>query len=396
MKLGPQVPSARALLPALPASLTLSLSLSWLLPSGTAFAGPGEAPVREVEIDSARCEHLRGVADAESAVLTGPSVFARLGYLDAGAATSSASSSQLVGPSALPFGAPSARLTAGLSYSFSRLQRGLLVRRRADAECRRARAESALREATYLGLRLGASSALQARAEVLAQGLPRAEDGLTALKQAVSTGDAAMDELNAYRLRLTDLRDELHRAQLERSQLGLHGAPAAPLGELWSELTAATTGSERVSQELRGAANWDVSLQGGYDQTFAAPSRLPVFGAVTVSYELGGLWQPAANARASEGLRRWLAQGDLAVDHGLNALMDDLRATLASERARLDEVRTLVKDLEAQVAQVEPMQTSRVRRFRDQLNLELTGRRADAAYLEAHVRTLEQMLGGSQ
>src|SRR5262245_48635388 len=104
------------------APCALVVLLSGLAGAGDVLAEEGtaadrEAKEREAEIDLARCEYLRGVADAESAVLVAPSVFTRLGYIDAGAATGST----------LPLGTPSARITAGLSYSFSRLQQGLVL-----------------------------------------------------------------------------------------------------------------------------------------------------------------------------------------------------------------------------------------------------------------------------
>ena len=63
------------------------------------------------------------------------------------------------------------------------------------------------------------------------------------------------------------------------------------------------------------------------------------------------------------------------------------------EVTRLGEVRLLAKDLESQLANVEALQTSQVRRFRDTLWFELAQLRAEAAYLEAHVASLAAMLG---
>lgn len=346
--------------------------------------GDSRAEPPAPEGDAGYCAFVGGVAEGESAALMGPQIFTRFGLINAGEAAGAAD---------LPLGAPTARLTAGLSYSFAGLYRGIALRRRAEAECRRFHAESALREATQTGLRLGAASALAARARVIAAELPRAGESLVELENAMSTGDATIEELDAFHLRLADLREQLRQTELERAQLGPKGAlPAVPLRALWGELAAAQLAAEDLSADLRSSTTWDVTVQGGYDQLFQRSAGPPVFGMVTLSYDLGGLWQPAADARAREGLRQWLERGGPVADHGFGQLLEELEATQKSERARLADVALLVTDLEGQLAQVEALQTVQVRRFRDYLRMELARMRADQAYLEAHLISLGQML----
>jgi hypothetical protein len=330
------------------------------------------------------CQYVRGVADAESAVLLAPELFASTGLVNAGEA----------GGTGTPLGPPRLRVTAGVGYDLVGLYRGLAVRRRAEAECRRYRALSSLQAAVQTGTAgIGAAAALEARASELAGAIPQGEKLLATLREDVREGRATVEELNALQLRLDGLRALASDTTRERERL----ASRAPVGTqslsaLLQELRAADDALEEIAAGLRGSAAWDVRLRGGYDELVDVRQDVPLFGTLTVSYNLGGLWQSGANARAATG-RRLAAEEDVeGIRRQVDQLLRELRATRDAEQRRLQEVTVLVSDLEGQLRGLEALENRQARRYRDYLMMELARLRAEQAYLKAHVDALGTFL----
>jgi hypothetical protein len=120
---------------------------------------------------------------------------------------------------------------------------------------------------------------------------------------------------------------------------------------------------------------------------------VPLFGMLTLSYNLGNLWQPAANTRARDGRRRALEEDVEGVSQEVSRLLGELRAAHRSEETRLREVSVLVSDLEGQLRDIQTMETAKVRRYRDYVLLELARLRAEQAWLKTHVAELGRFLG---
>ncbi|MGZ3458278.1 MAG: hypothetical protein ACXU86_07175 [Archangium sp.] len=360
-------------------------AVAWGVLSGLgAGAARAQEPAGEARAPG-YCAFVRGVGDAESAVLLAPDVFASVGVVNAGEAG---------GSDGVPLGKPTPRLTAGLDYDFVGLYRGLAMRRRAEAECERYRALSGLQAAVKRGGDVGAEAALAARAQVLETALPQAEQLLAALRDDVKEGRATVEELNALQLRLDELRALAHETEKERERLAaLPHSAERPLSSLLQELRAADDRVEGESAALRSASGWRVRLRGGYDELLHVKQEVPLFGMLTVTYNLGNPWQPSANARAREGRRRSLEEDVEGVSQDVARLLRELRATHSAEEARLREVSVLVSDLEAQLRELQAMETLKVRRYRDYLALELTRLRAEQAWLKARVAELVRFLG---
>ena len=360
-------------------------AVAWgVLASFGAGGARAQGPAGEAR-DPGYCAFVRGVGEAESAVLLAPDVFASVGVVNAGEAG---------GSGGVSLGSPTPRLTAGLSYDVVGLYRALALRRRAEAECERYRAISALRAAVKRGPDVGIEAALAARERVLEGTLPEAEQLLASLREDVKEGRATIEELNALRLRLDGLRALAHETAKERERLAALPRPAErPLSTLLQELRAADDRVEQESAALRRASAWNVQLRGGYDELFHVRRDVPLFGVLTVSYNLGSPWQPAANARAREGRRRALEEDVEGVSQEVARLLRELRAAHGAEEARLREVSVLVSDLEGQLEDIQAMETAKVRRYRDYLVLELARLRAEQAWLRAHVEELGRFLG---
>ena len=363
-------------------------AVAWSVLAGLgAGAARAEEPAGEAR-EPGHCAFVRGVSDAEAAVLLAPDVFASVGVVNAGEAD---------GSGGVPLGGPTPRLTAGLSYDVVGLYRGLTVRRRAEAECERYRAFSALRAAVMRGPDVGAEAALAARARVLEAALPEAEQLLASLREDMKEGRATLDELNALQLRLDGLRALAHETAKERERLATLPRPSErPLATFLEELRVADDRVEEASASLRSASAWNVRLRGGYDELVNVRQDVPLFGMLTLSYNLGNLWQPAANSRARDGRRRALEEDVEGVSQEVARLLGELRAAHRSEETRLREVSVLVSDLEGQLRDIQAMETAKVRRYRDYLMLELARLRAEQAWLKTHVAELSRFLGEEQ
>ncbi|MCE9671377.1 hypothetical protein LY474_26585 [Myxococcus stipitatus] len=369
---------------------TLTRGVLWWLAARSTSAlavepGAGTPPAEQVEERAAGyCDMVRGVGDAEAALELAPEVFGSFGAVNTGEAE---------GGTAL--GKPKLRITAGLSYDFVGIYRGRTLRQRAQAECRRHQALSALQSAVRQGTGLGEEEALQARAQALQESLPRAEQLIATLREDLQSGKATLEELNAAQVRLDHLRALHTDTHLARERLA--ALPRLPAGQkletLLADLRAADDAVEDHSGSLRRARAWELSIRGGYDEVFDIDQDVPLFGQVMLTYDLGHLWQGHANARAREGRRRSLVEEVDGAPLRVAELLVELRARMRAEDARLREVTTLISDLEGQLREVEALQTREIRRFRDYLLLELARLRAERAYLGAHVESLQRFLG---
>lgn len=351
-------------------------------PASAPSMGTGSPPE---DVDVGYCRFVRGVADAEAAVLMAPDVFLMAGAVNAGEASGSSA----------PLGSPKLRLTAGVGYDLVDFYRGLTLRRRAEADCRRHQVLSALQAAVQAGATgIGTEAALAARAAVLEAALPQGEQLLTGLREDVREGRATLAELNALQLRLDSLRALASDTARERALLASRAPlPNRPLSALLLELREADDAVEERSAGLRAAAAWEVRLRGGYDEVFDVRQDVPLFGTLTVSYNLGGLWQSGANTRAREGRRAAAEEEVEGIHRRVALLLQELRAAREAEQTRLRELTVLVTDLEGQLRGIDALETSRARRYRDYLLLELAKLRAEQAYLKAHVEGLDAFLG---
>jgi hypothetical protein len=342
------------------------------------------------------CKFVRGVADAEADVLLGPELFGRYGGVNLVEATTTGTT---VGTETT-VGAEKQRLMFGVNYSLGHLYRGLTVRKRGDAECRRETARAGLEAALYAGIDYGKGPALVAREEVLKAAIPDGQKILDELRDEVRKQSATVEELEAARLRLDSLRALLTQTALERERLPPAAAqPTAQpaLAQLLQEFRAADDQVEQIAGSLRSATAWDLNLRGAYDHIFDAKQTTnpPIFGMVEVTYNLGGLFQGAANARAREGRKEREAEDLSGVDRRAAELLRQLKAMRSAEETRLREVSVLNADLQQQLEQVRKLQTARVRRFGELLWFELTRLRAEEAFLKVHVKDLAAVVGES-
>jgi hypothetical protein len=367
-------------------SAVLCLAVTSAAGAQPAEATPAPDQVSHASPEPASCEFVRSVTEAETAVMLAPELFASTGVVNAGEASG--------GSGGVPLGSPRFRITAGLGYDLVGVYQGVTLRHRAEAECQRQRALLALEATLRAGPDLGTAPALEARLQVLQASIPEGEKLLEALRADLNEGRATLEELNALQVRLDALRALKIETLQARDRLAhLPARPEQPLSSLLQDLQAADDEIEQLSGKLRRSSAWGLHLRGGYDELVDVPQKLPLFGMITLSYNLGGWSQGAANERARSARLRASEEDVEGLPQRVERLLQELRSSLSTEEARLREVKSLVDDLESQLRSLQSLETVKVRRFHDYLVLELARLRAEQAWLGAHVDSLRALLG---
>lgn len=354
-------------------------------PAPSPAPAPRSAAAQAPRSAAAYCEYVRGVADSESALLLSPSLFLQFGLIN-GAGFLSA---DLFTPPPTTL-----RLSAGLKLSANRIYQGVTLRARARSECERYEAESEIFTFLYRSGERVTRGALAARVAALREALPRGEQALAEVQRAFEQRLATAEELDATRVRLDRLRQDLAQAAASLDGLPDLPAPPRPIRQILAERLRAEEDVERQAAKLRRAQAWDVNVQAGYDQVFGAQNQTPVFALLSASFNPGLFFQPRADARARAARVEWAgAQVEGANQRALRAL-GDLAALRRSEEARLREVRALIADLAARHEELGALGGKKVQRYRDQVWFELATARAEEAYLAVHVEDLAALGAG--
>ncbi len=369
----------------------LAMSLLVAAPAG-ARAEPwsgikGETPAAGAEIPKraadSYCDYVVGVASAESALLVAPTAFVTTGLVNpvdsAGAATSQG---------------PSSRITAGASYSFSSLYRGVSVRSRAQAECEAHRRFSELlafiaRNKDSLSL-----EALSAREGVLGAAMGRAMEILKNARQKLADGRATQEEVQALELRVDAMRVAHLQAKKDIEVVaGLPDTGAKSITSLLAERRAAERKAEEEAAKVRSSFGWDVTVKGGYDQVLGINQKVPVFAMATVSVNVGWLFQGSGNDRAIAArpvATRWSLEGGSqpAIDAARR-----MRETIRSEEARLAQVRVLLADVEQRLKATQAVDGEKAKAFAEYLWFDSVMLQAEQAFLDAHIKHTRSVLG---
>ena len=329
------------------------------------------------------CRFTAAAASSENSLLYSPSLFATFGVVDVSD----------VSTTGIPRTAT--RVTAGLNYSGQRVAMGWLGQRRAAADCALYRASSQLRALLFYGEEELERDALQARDAVLQERLPRAAAILAEEARAAEIGRSTIEALTAVQLRVDALTT---LAGKTREQIGALAslAPHRTVAELLAARQQAAVESELLEEKGRRLRAFDVLLRAGLDREVGAPSRSPLFGLVTLSFNPGFFFQGPRESEARTAYAEWVPREAGGISARSEQLLSRLRATLAGERQRLSAVKIFLADLRQRMGLLGSIPGDKVARFRDSLWLEESQLEAERAYLAAHIASLRGALGEGQ
>lgn len=331
----------------------------------TVLAGTARA-----EPPDAYCEHVQGVADAQSATLFAPDLFASFGYVD--------QPETVMVPDST---ANDVRITAGLRYRLSGIYEGIVTKKRAKADCKRHEAlEQVQGDTTY--------RALEARAAVLDEAMAKADKMLSAANADLDKRRATTQEVTATRLRVDELRE---LAADTRRQLDALPAPASKSNARAMEAYyTADAEVERQEAALRRAKAIEVSFRFGFDKFAGGDDDSPYFAVVTVGVNLGVLFQGSGNKRAARGQARRIRE-----EVGAEMASTDtrMRSLLEIESKREEETGILAADLKQQLDALDDLGGSEAKRYRQTVWFDWVKASAEHAYHAAHAASLREILG---
>ncbi len=314
----------------------------------------------------AYCDHVTSVAEAESASLLSPSLFASVGYLK----------QPEDGQSAFAAGR---RLTAGISYRFDGIIESRARKERAQATCRLHRAEQAIES-------LPRTRALEARVKVLADAMSLASKVLDDVTKEYNERLATAQDVTALQLRLEKLQRMSADARRELAAVDpLQTNHSGQVPVTLAAVRAAARDVEEADAELRIVDAIKLSVRAGYDRYLDVEDDTPYFAMMTVDINLGALAQSGANKRAMSARDRIFVESSPAVD-----------ALIAVENERASKTAALIVDLTAQIESLEQVAGSDGKRQRRALWFDLVELRAEHASANARVIALREVYGGGR
>ncbi len=323
--------------------------------------------------DDGYCDYVEGTAAATAAPLAAPQLFGQVGYIEqpSFAVTPGTDTSNL-------------RVIGGVRYSLSNLFAASATKSRAKADCKRHRALQGVQSVRITTT----GPALHARMRVYDEAQAEAERILTQATTDLQERRITAPEATSTRLRVEEMRSAA--ADVRRQLAALPPSEERPLASIFTAFREAESDMEKSEATLRTVSAYDVSLRFGVDRFIEGNTETRYFGVVSVGVNLGALWMGSANSRAASGRKRYATTAE--DRYRVDVAIDEIRATLDVETKRAAQVQALVTDLTQQVQALANIAGEDSKRFRETLWFELVKAKAELAYLQTHVQTMQQML----
>jgi len=335
------------------------------------------------------CKYVSGVATSQAALLESPILFGSLGSASAEILPSPLSSTTSV--------ANRLRFFGGASYSLGNMQRGRALKHAAQADCEQYEITAGLEAFLQENWEALTSDALDARAQVLREALAHAKEILGRSERLVETHVATSQEYHGMQLRNDELLQILEQTDSDMGKAAKSEALAMfPLNEMLKKQQDLLTRQEIEQGKSREAGTWDVSGSAGLQRILNANQSSPYFGSITVSVNLGRLWQAAAERRATDGFHRWIQEDPTGPSVRTYMLLDHFHAIQTAEAKRLRETEILMGDLEQRLESVRGAGNEKVQSYEDYVWFDYVKIKAEHAYLVAHLKDLATMAGRPQ
>jgi hypothetical protein len=338
----------------------------------------------------AYCRYVSEVASSESALDFSPELFVHAGSFGATAGVTGSSNPVLGDPTGLgPW-----RAIGGVQVSAGRIHKGFAERHRAQADCDRQRVVNRLL-AVLEALDGPTPAAFAARLQILDPALAEARANIQSLQASVRDGRATLEELSVAQVRLDALDQVAADARVQLAALAVKAVPPRePIQPLIAQGAEAESRLELAEASLRQQPAWDLTVRGGYDQTFVNQGPAGFFALVSLNLNVGRVFQGFADAAAVEAKAEWLSYDLEGPYHRVEVLLQRLRETLRQERARLSAQEQLAAEMTARSKALEGAGHGSLRSFREGLWFDAVRVQSEVAFLKAHLVDLQAVLGG--
>jgi hypothetical protein len=356
----------------------------------TAFEVPGIKPSQYLNPPSAAgyCDYVTGVAASQAADLISPVVFGAAGNASAELIPSTLSPNATI--------ADRTRLFGGGSFSLGNVHRGLALKQVAHADCEQYKVTAGLEAFLQDNWDAITSDALEARAEVLQEGLDHTKEILSRTSRLLEAHVSTTQEYHGMQLRRDELLQILEQTNSDMGRAARSESLALfSLPELLRKEEDLLNRKEIEEGRAREAGAWDVSVRGGFQRVINAPQESHFFGNVTLSFNLGRLWQGNAEQRANNGFRRWIEEDPAGASVRTSVLLQHFRAIQTAEAERLRQTDILLDDLQQRLESVRSVGDQKAQSYEDYVWFDYIKIKAEHAYLVAHLKDLSVVAGKS-
>jgi len=335
------------------------------------------------------CDYVSGVAASQAAPLFGPVLFGSSGNTTA----------ELLPSSISPFTsvANRTRFLSGGVWSVGNFERGLALKRVARAECQQYQVTAGLEAFLQDNSEALTSDALEARAQVLREALLHAKDILSRSAKLVAAHVSTTQEYHAMQIRSDELLQILEQTDSDMGRAAKSKSlEKLSLPELLKKQQDLLVRQEIEESKSREAGAWDISLHAGYQRILQAPQVNPYFGNVTLTFNVGRLWQGSAEKRARTGFQRWIQEDPTGPSVRTFILLEHLRAVQTAEAERLRQTDVLLDDLQQRLESVGGVGDERAQAYQDYVWFDYIKIKAEHAYLVAHLKDLSAVAGRTE
>lgn len=366
---------------ALPVSAQNLTELKGLEENGSRYMAPPAA--------DGFCEYVSGVAASQAAPFLSPVLFGSVG---------NASAEILPSPlSPVTSVANRTRFFSGASFSLGNVQRGLAMKQKAQADCEQYKVTAGLEAFLQDNWEALTSNALEAREQVLQDGLVHTKEILSRSARLLEAHVSTDQEYHAMQLRRDELQQILEQTDSDLGKAAKSESLAElSLPDLLKKQQELQMREELKEAEARQAGTWDITVRGGYQRIFNAPQSTPYFATVTLSFNLGRLRQANAERRASIGFRQWIQEDPEGASMRTYTLLEHFRAIQTAETARLRETEILMQDLEQRLESLRRISDERAQSYQDYVWFDYIKLKAEHSYLVAHLKDLAAVTGREQ
>ncbi|MBX3258369.1 MAG: hypothetical protein KIS78_20430 [Labilithrix sp.] len=342
---------------------------------------PSEA--RAEEPGSDYCRAITARAEADSALLFAPTVHAQVvrfpsnGYAD----TTGLQSGRGLQP------------RAAMSIGLVDIYKGLGVRDVAKKDCLRHEATTTLREMLAQRNDAGLRAALTKKLEYLKAHEPELQAAVEQAEARFAAGSGTLIEVNEIRRRVLESSTRAAESERALAAMTTRGfvAPDESIEDLLAQYESRSVAYEKSVEHLRNLSPWKFNVTGGA----TAHPDVDYFGFVELTYNIGGLFQGSAEARAVEARSAETKNARYEMRQQVEALRRELRTQAGILRRQAQKIEEETTRLSSARAAIEPTDAPNKPHVLAMLSLQVIDLEAERVFLNT-LADRQSAIGGRQ
>jgi len=356
-------------------ALAVAVGLAGLSASARAVA---EEPTNDY------CHKVVAQAQADAALLMGPSVIAQAVRYPAGAIADS--TGLQVGQGWQP------RVAA--SIGLLDLYKGVGALDVGRADCHRELAFEELRDLLDQKEDIGRAPALEREVEVLHRRRPEVEALVAKAEERLAAHLSTVLEVSEIRRKALDLNRKTAQAEGDLAMLSHRHerAPSRPILELLEAYDTKALAYDASVSHVRNLDPWRFNVQGGAVTT----PTVDYFAVVELAYNFGGIARSAAESRSLEARAREIKNARYELHAQVVLLLDELRSSVAQMRSEIKALDDHATRTQTTLASLSDADAPNAPQVVAQLRIESIELEADRTYLAALVEQRTALEGSHE